>query len=79
MRDLYAAKFRQPGQRLPDIVGVDSREFYGEGYEDSDRRIPDITKAKTLLGWQPKYGLDETIERSMAGFVPYASTPTSRF
>ena len=74
MRDLYARKFKKPGQRLPDIVAVDSREFYGEGYEDSDRRIPDITKARTLLGWQPKYGLDETIERSMAGFVPYAST-----
>jgi len=75
MRDLYARKFRRSGQRLPDIVEVDSRDFYGEGYEDSDRRIPDITKAQTLLGWQPKYGLDETIERSMAGFVPYASTP----
>ena len=75
MRDLYARKFRKPGQRLPDIVDVDSREFYGEGYEDSDRRIPDITKAQKLLGWRPKYGLDETIERSMAGFVPYASTP----
>ena len=75
MRDLYARKFRKPGQRLPEIVDVDSRDFYGEGYEDSDRRIPDITKARTLLGWQPKYGLDETIERSMAGFVPYTSAP----
>jgi UDP-apiose/xylose synthase len=73
MRALYATKFRPPGQRLPDIVEVDSRQFYGEGYEDSDRRIPDITKAKTLLGWRPKYGLDETIERSMAGFVPYTT------
>jgi UDP-apiose/xylose synthase len=76
MRDLYARKFRKAGQRLPEIVDVDGREFYGEGYEDSDRRIPDITKAQTLLGWQPKYGLDETIERSMAGFVPYASAAT---
>jgi nucleoside-diphosphate-sugar epimerase len=75
MRDLYARKFQKPSQQLPDIVHVDSREFYGEGYEDSDRRIPDISKARTLLGWQPKYGLDETIERSMAGFVPYASAP----
>src|SRR5262249_24378837 len=67
MRDLYALKFRKPGQRLPDLVDVDSRDFYGEGYEDSDRRIPDITKARTLLGWEPKFGLDETIERSMVG------------
>ena len=72
MRALYDRKFRKPGQRLPDIVEVDSRDFYGEGYEDSDRRIPDITKAWTLLGWRPKYDLDETIERSMAGFVLYA-------
>jgi len=74
MRDLYARKFLKPGQRLPDIVDVDSREFYGEGYEDSDRRIPDITKAQTLLGWRPKYGIDETIERSMAGYASYASS-----
>jgi UDP-apiose/xylose synthase len=52
-------------------VDVDSRDFYGEGYEDSDRRIPDISKAEKLLGWRPKYDLDETIERSMAGFAPY--------
>ena len=77
MRDLYARKFRKPGQRLPDIVDVDSREFYGEGYEDSDRRIPDITKARTLLHWEPRYDLDQTIERSMAGFVPYAVAATS--
>ena len=73
MRDLYARKFRKPGQRLPDLVEVDSREFYGEGYEDSDRRIPDICKAEKLLGSRPKYDLDETIERSMAGFAPYAT------
>jgi nucleoside-diphosphate-sugar epimerase len=73
MRDLYARKFRKPSQRLPDLVEVDSREFYGEGYEDSDRRIPDISKAEKLLGWRPKYDLDETIERSMAGFAPYAT------
>jgi len=48
--------------RIPDLVEVDSREFYGEGYEDSDRRIPDITKTQTLLGWRPKYGLEETLE-----------------
>ena len=74
MRELYATKFMKPGQRLPDIVDVDSREFYGAGYEDSDRRIPDITKARTLLGWEPRYNLDQTIERSMAGFAAYATS-----
>jgi nucleoside-diphosphate-sugar epimerase len=75
MRDLYARKFLAPGGRLPDIVDVDSREFYGDGYEDSDRRIPDITKARTLLGWRPKYSIDETLERSMAGYASYVPRP----
>lgn len=72
MRDIYARKFLRPGGRLPEIVEVDSVDFYGEGYEDPDRRIPDITKAKTLLHWQPKYTIDETLEMSMAGYAEYA-------
>ncbi|PWB45819.1 MAG: bifunctional UDP-4-keto-pentose/UDP-xylose synthase [Candidatus Methylomirabilota bacterium] len=76
MRDIYAAKFIKPGERLPEILDVDSTEFYGEGYEDSDRRIPDITKAQTLLGWQPRYDLDRTIELSIAGYANYAPGAT---
>ena len=33
---------------------VSSAEFYGPGYQDSDRRVPDISKAQSLLGWEPK-------------------------
>ena len=40
-------------------------EFYGEGYDDSDRRIPDISKARTLLGWEPKWSVRDTIEATM--------------
>ena len=54
MREIYAEKFRDPAVPLPEIVDVTGEEFYGKGYEDSDRRIPDITKARTLLGWEPK-------------------------
>ena len=51
---------------LPEMKDVQAKDFYGEGYDDSDRRIPDITKAKKLLGWCPKFNVDETIEHSMA-------------
>lgn len=71
MRDIYARKFLRPGQRLPDIVEVDSADFYGDGYDDSDRRIPDISKAQALLHWQPRYTIDETLELSMAGYAKY--------
>ena len=52
-----------------ETVTVASRDFYGEGYEDCDRRIPDITKAKTLLGWEPKISLEESLLRTMKGFI----------
>ncbi|HUI90960.1 MAG TPA: bifunctional UDP-4-keto-pentose/UDP-xylose synthase [Chitinivibrionales bacterium] len=48
---------------------VTSSEFYGEGYEDSDRRVPDITLAKTLLGWEPAVPLDKALRTAMAFYI----------
>jgi nucleoside-diphosphate-sugar epimerase len=48
---------------------VASVDFYGRGYEDSDRRIPAIDSLQRLFGWQPQLGLDETLQRAMAGFI----------
>ncbi len=36
--------------------------------DDPTRRRPDITKAKALLGWQPKIKLREGLEKSLAYF-----------
>lgn len=65
MREIYARKYLNDGEPLSELVSVSGKEFYGEGYDDSDRRIPDITKAQTLLGWEPKWGLHDLIEASM--------------
>ena len=48
-----------------------AEEFYGEGYEDCDRRVPDISKARELLGWEPKIGLEEALTTAMASFIEY--------
>ncbi|MFH1091193.1 MAG: NAD-dependent epimerase/dehydratase family protein, partial [Pseudomonadota bacterium] len=69
MNRIYADKFRPPGAGLPRIVSVPPEDFYGLGYDDSDRRIPDISKARRLLNWEPKTGLSETLERTMAYYV----------
>ena len=42
MREIYAEKFKNPEVPLPEIGDISADEFYGKGYEDSDRRIPDI-------------------------------------
>jgi len=69
MREIYAEKFRPEGAALPEIVSVPGETFYGEGYEDSDRRIPNITKARTLLGWEPKWRFRELLEATMSYYV----------
>jgi len=37
-------------------------EAYGPGFEDMNRRIPDISKAQRWLNYRPKYQLDETLQ-----------------
>jgi nucleoside-diphosphate-sugar epimerase len=69
MREIYAGKFAAPGAVLPEIVSVTGDEFYGEGYEDSDRRIPDITKVRTMLGWEPKWAFRDLLEATMRYYV----------
>lgn len=48
---------------------VSSSLFYGEGYEDCDRRVPDLSLIKSLLGWEPKISLDLALEKSMEWFI----------
>ena len=72
MRDLYQRYWWCGQSELPEPIEVSGEAFYGEGYDDSDRRIPDITKAQQLLGWQPRYNLEQTITCSMAYWLgPY--------
>jgi Nucleoside-diphosphate-sugar epimerases len=52
-----------------DIVDVSSGQFYGIGYDDSDRRVPDISKAKKLLNWSPSIGLDEALARTIRAYI----------
>jgi UDP-glucose 4-epimerase len=45
---------------------VDGTEVYGEGYEDLDRRVPDVSKANAKLNWAAetdlRTGLEAVIE-----------------
>jgi len=69
MRRIYAEKFAGPDDRLPGTEDVPAERFYGRGYDDSDRRIPDISKARALLGWEPVTGLRDMLEKTMATYV----------
>jgi UDP-apiose/xylose synthase len=47
---------------------VSGREFYGEGYQDCDRRIPDVTKMRRQ-GWLPRIGLEETLKNILTYYL----------
>ncbi len=72
MKELYLEEFDGDPAALPPLEDVSAEEFYGSGYDDSDRRIPDITKANTLLNWQPQYDLRQTVAASMRYYVELA-------
>jgi dTDP-glucose 4,6-dehydratase len=51
------------------IACSDSGVMLGERPEDDPSvRRPDITRARTLLGWEPQVGLEEALERTTAWF-----------
>ncbi len=72
MRAIYERDFCRWRNALPEIVSVSGEEFYGDGYEDSDRRIPDIAKARRLLHWEPRFDIEETLRSSMEYYVKEA-------
>jgi nucleoside-diphosphate-sugar epimerase len=43
-------------------------EAYEAGFEDMPRRVPDLSKITDLIGYKPKVGLDEIIQRVVADF-----------
>jgi UDP-glucose 4-epimerase len=43
------------------ITYTDYTDAYAVGYEDMSRRVPDISKIKSYIGWEPIISLDEII------------------
>jgi UDP-glucose 4-epimerase len=60
-----------------DVVYVPYEEAYEEGFEDMERRIPDLTRIHERTGWQPARSLDEIIGDVVAAArVPASPIPT---
>jgi UDP-glucose 4-epimerase len=47
-----------------EIISVPYEDYYGQRHEDTPRRCPDITKARTLLGFEPGVPLAEGLRRT---------------
>ena len=44
------------------IEKIAYEKVYPEGFEDMQRRVPDISKIKQVLGWKPEINLDQIIK-----------------
>jgi UDP-glucose 4-epimerase len=51
-----------------EIVFVPYDKAYEAGFEDMPRRVPDLTKIRNLVGYEPKVQLDEIIARVIEYF-----------
>ena len=65
--------------RIRRIVGSDSPiVFKPLDYADVELRIPDIARARELLGWEPRVDLDEGLERTIAWYRAKADADAAR-
>ncbi|MCJ7594926.1 MAG: bifunctional UDP-4-amino-4-deoxy-L-arabinose formyltransferase/UDP-glucuronic acid oxidase ArnA, partial [Desulfobacterales bacterium] len=61
--------------KFPPFAGfreVESRSYYGAGYQDVQHRKPSIRNARRLLKWTPTVALEQSVERTLNFFLEEA-------
>lgn len=62
MNDL-ARKVKELASSSSEIIHVPYEQAYSKGFEELQRRVPDISKLRNMIGYEPKISLEQTIER----------------
>jgi UDP-glucose 4-epimerase len=63
-----ASKITEMAGSRSEIVKVPYDQAYEAGFEDMPRRVPDITKLRKLVGYEPTVELDEILSRVIEHF-----------
>ena len=74
LAEILSEKFIQHPLRskFPPFAGfseVESESYYGKGFQDIQRRMPDIKKAQRLLSWYPSVKIDQSVENTLNFFL----------
>ena len=48
------------------LVDIDAKHFYGEGYQDVSLRVPLIDQARRFLNWEPEVGIEKGLAKTLA-------------
>jgi UDP-glucose 4-epimerase len=67
IKDLAEKAIAMTGSKS-EIRYVSYDEAYGEGFEDMRRRVPNLEKAKRLIGYRPTRSLSDIINDVAAEF-----------
>jgi UDP-glucose 4-epimerase len=62
-----AEKIIERTQSTSKIKFIPYTDAYPAGFEDMQRRVPDITKIKNVIGWSPSHSLDSIVDDVSAG------------
>jgi nucleoside-diphosphate-sugar epimerase len=63
-----AAKVKTMTGSASEIVTIPYDQAYEAGFEDMPRRVPDISRIRELIGYEPTVELDETLRRVIEHF-----------
>ncbi len=74
LAELLAERFAQHPlrDRFPPFAGlkeIESKSYYGDGYQDVTHRRPSIANARKVLDWNPVIPLEQSIERTLDFFL----------
>jgi UDP-glucose 4-epimerase len=64
-----ARRVKERTKSPSEIVTIPYDEAYESGFEDMPRRVPDLTKVRALIGYEPRVHLDEILDRVIAYFT----------
>lgn len=70
LKDLFREHPRHGADgEYSEIVERSSESYYGKGYQDIYTRKPSIEKARRILGWEPRTGLKEAMQKTLYAFL----------
>jgi UDP-glucose 4-epimerase len=64
-----ARRVKERTRSASEVVTIPYDEAYESGFEDMPRRVPDLSKVRSLIAYEPKVHLDEILDRVISYFV----------
>jgi len=63
-----AIKIKEKTDSKSEIIYIPYDEAYVEGFEDMSIRVPDLSKIRALIGYQPSINLEGILDRVIEYF-----------